>query len=199
MTGNLKSLLGFLILTVGGGLAIGLFTLPGEWYAGLVKPSFNPPNWIFGPVWTALYIMIAIAGWRIYQRDPSGLAMKFWWMALALNFLWSPVFFGAQLLGMALFIILMLLAAILAFIVRARAADKTAALLFAPYAAWVAFASLLNASLYCSTDQSVIWSCARASVSFGGLNTGAPNASSYLLHPDTAGLCPRHCGRGRCD
>ena len=148
IAGNWGSLLFFLALTVGGGLVIGVFTLPGEWYAGLVKPSFNPPNWIFGPVWTALYIMIAIAGWRVYQRDPSGLAMKIWWMALALNFLWSPVFFGAQLLGMALFIILMLLAAIFVFIVRARAADRTAALLFAPYAAWVAFASLLNASLY---------------------------------------------------
>ncbi len=148
MTGNMKSLLGFLILTVGGGLAIGLFTLPGEWYAGLVKPSFNPPNWIFGPVWTALYIMIAIAGWRIYLRDPSGVAMKIWWVALALNFIWSPTFFGAQQLGIALVIILALLAAILAFIVTSRAADRPASHLFIPYAAWVGFATLLNGSLF---------------------------------------------------
>jgi translocator protein len=148
MSGNWGSLLFFLALTVGGGLGIGLFTLPGEWYMGLVKPSFNPPNWIFGPVWTALYIMIAIAGWRIYLRDRSSLAMKIWWVALALNFIWSPVFFGAQLLGVALIIILMLLAAIIAFMVRAHGIDRTASLLFAPYAVWVAFASLLNASLY---------------------------------------------------
>lgn len=148
MTGNVKSLLGFLILTVGGGLAIGLFTLPGEWYASLVKPSFNPPNWIFGPVWTALYVMIAIAGWRMYERDPSGLAMKFWWMALALNFIWSPIFFGAQQLGIALVIIIALLAAILAFIVTSRSADRPASLLFIPYAAWVGFATLLNGSLF---------------------------------------------------
>jgi translocator protein len=148
MTANWRSLLFFLALTVGGGLSIGLFTLPGEWYAGLVKPPFNPPNWIFGPVWTALYILIAIAGWRLYQKEPSGLAMKFWWMALGLNFLWSPTFFGAQMLGLALFIILMLLAAILEFVRRTSAIDRASSLLFVPYAAWVAFASLLNGSLY---------------------------------------------------
>ena len=148
LAANWRSLLFFLLLTVGGGQAIGLLTLPGEWYAGLEKPWFNPPNWIFGPAWTLLYIMIAIAGWRVYLRAPSGLAMKFWWMAQALNFIWSPVFFTAQQLGIALFIVLTMLAAILAFIARARNIDRTASLLFAPYAAWVAFASLLNASLY---------------------------------------------------
>jgi translocator protein len=148
LAGNWGSLLFFLALTVGGGLGIGLFTLPGEWYMGLVKPSFNPPNWIFGPVWTALYIMIGIAGWRIYTKDPSDAAMKIWWAALALNFAWTPAFFGAQQLGIALVIILALLAAIIAFIVRARSIDSAASLMFAPYAAWVGFASVLNGSLY---------------------------------------------------
>jgi benzodiazapine receptor len=59
------SLILFLLLVVGGGLAIGYFTAPGEWYAGLAKPSFNPPAWLFGPVWTVLYILIAVAGWRV--------------------------------------------------------------------------------------------------------------------------------------
>ena len=148
LTGNWGALLFFLAITVGGGLAIGLFTMPGEWYAGLVKPSFNPPNWIFGPVWTAIYIMIGVAGWRIYLKGASGLAMKIWWVALALNFIWTPVFFGAQMLGMALVIILALLASILGFIFRSRSADRPASLLFIPYAAWVGFATLLNASLY---------------------------------------------------
>jgi tryptophan-rich sensory protein len=148
MSGNWRPLLLFLALTVGGGLGIGLFTLPGEWYMGLVKPSFNPPNWIFGPVWTALYIMIGIAGWRIYKNDPSGAAMKIWWAALALNFAWSPTFFGAQRLGIALLIILALLASILAFIVKSRQADRPASLLFIPYAAWVGFATLLNGALF---------------------------------------------------
>lgn len=141
-------LAGFLALVVGGGLGIGLFTLPGEWYASLNKPSFNPPNWIFGPVWTILYVLIAIAGWRIWLAAPSGAAMKLWWIALVLNFLWSPVFFGAQQLAFALVIILALLVTILAFIAAARPVDRPASLMFVPYAAWVGFASLLNGSIY---------------------------------------------------
>ncbi len=141
-------LAGFLALVVGGGLGIGLFTLPGEWYASLNKPSFNPPNWIFGPVWTILYVLIAIAGWRIWLAAPSGAAMKLWWIALVLNFLWSPVFFGAQQLAFALVIILALLVTILAFIAAAQPVDRPASLMFVPYAAWVGFASLLNGSIY---------------------------------------------------
>lgn len=86
------SLLGFLVLVIGGWLAIGYVTAPGEWYAGLVKPSFNPPGWIFGPVWTVLYVLIAVAGWRTFERDRRGWPMRLWWEQLALNLLWSPVF-----------------------------------------------------------------------------------------------------------
>jgi translocator protein len=141
-------LVGFLALVVGGGLGIGLFTLPGEWYQGLNKPSFNPPNWIFGPVWTVLYVLIAIAGWRIWLAAPGGTAMKAWWVALVLNFLWSPAFFAAQNILLALVIILTLLAVILAFIAAARRFDRPASLMFVPYAAWVGFASLLNGSIF---------------------------------------------------
>lgn len=148
MKRNLLSLAAFLILVVGGGLTIGLFTLPGEWYAGLAKPVFNPPNWIFGPVWTMLYIMIAVAGWRIYEANHSSAAMKLWWAALVLNFVWSPSFFGAQQLGLALAIILSLLVVILAFILTSQKIDKPASLLFVPYAAWVGFASLLNGAIF---------------------------------------------------
>lgn len=148
MSRNVISLLVFLAATVGGGLAIGLFALPGEWYAGLVKPSFNPPNWIFGPVWTVLYVLIAIAGWRIYLKDPSGMAMKLWWVALGLNFMWSPSFFALQKIGLALAVILALLAVILGFIATSRGVDRPASLMFTPYAAWVGFASLLNASIF---------------------------------------------------
>ncbi|MEP9385895.1 TspO/MBR family protein [Mesorhizobium sp. KR9-304] len=138
----------FVLLVVGGGLLIGFLTAPGPWYEALAKPSFNPPNWLFGPAWTILYVLIAIAGWRIWQRERSGTAMKLWWLQLALNFLWSPVFFAFQQIGLALLVVLLLLAAILAFIAVAWNRDRIAAWLFVPYAAWVAFASTLNAALW---------------------------------------------------
>ncbi|MER2537334.1 MAG: TspO/MBR family protein [Rhizobiaceae bacterium] len=137
----------FLLLVVGGGSLIGVTVQPGTWYAGLQKPPFNPPNWIFAPVWTTLYVMIAVAGWRSWER--GGAQMRLWWGQLVLNFAWTPVFFGAHLLGPALAVIAALLAAILAFMAAARRRrDGVSALLFAPYAAWVAFATLLNASIW---------------------------------------------------
>lgn len=140
------SLAAFLLLVVGGGTVIGLSNLPGEWYAGLNKPSFNPPDWVFGPVWTALYVLIATAGWRVWlRRDRTSMAL--WWSQLALNFAWSPVFFGMQRIGLALLVIVALLGAIAGFMIAARNTDRVSSLLFAPYAAWVAFAAVLNAAL----------------------------------------------------
>jgi tryptophan-rich sensory protein len=142
------SLLGFLGLVIGGGLAIGYLTAPGEWYANLAKPSFNPPDWIFGPVWTVLYLLIAIAGWRTFERDRQGWPMRLWWAQLVLNFLWSPVFFAAHRIGMAFFVIVLMLAAILTFIGLVWRHDRVAAWLFVPYAAWVAFAAALNGAIW---------------------------------------------------
>jgi tryptophan-rich sensory protein len=142
------SLFAFLVLVVGGGLVIGYVTAPGEWYAALAKPAFNPPGWVFGPVWTVLYVLVAVAGWRIWQGDRRGRPMRLWWTQLVLNFLWSPIFFGAHQVGLALIIVLLLLAAIAAFIVLAWRQDRLAAWLFLPYAAWVTFASALNASIW---------------------------------------------------
>lgn len=136
----------FLILVVGGGLAIGYLTLPGPWYAHLTKAEFNPPNWVFGPVWTLLYVMIAIAGWRVWMRG-GGAAMTVWWVALALNFAWSPVFFAAHQIEAALAIIGLLLLAVVVFIALAWRKDRAAAWLFVPYGLWVAFATALNAAI----------------------------------------------------
>jgi tryptophan-rich sensory protein len=133
---------------LGGGLVLGFLTAPGEWYAVLAKPAFNPPAWMFGPVWTALYVLIAVAGWRVWQHDRAGGPMKLWWTQLVLNFLWTPVFFAAHQIGTALLVILLLLLAILAFIATAWRQDRVAAWLFVPYAAWVAFASALNGSIW---------------------------------------------------
>ena len=137
----------FVVLVGGGGTLIGFLTAPGPWYEALAKPPFNPPNWLFGPAWTLLYILIAVAGWRTWLDVPRGRAMTLWWVQLALNFAWSPVFFALQAPWAALAVILLLLASILGFITISRERDVVAAWLFIPYAAWVAFATLLNASI----------------------------------------------------
>ena len=90
---------GFLALVVGGGLTVGAVTTPGQWYAQLAKPSFNPPGSLFGPVWTVLYVLIAIAGWRTWEREPA-MPMKLWWAQLAVNFSWSPAFLLRTGLGL---------------------------------------------------------------------------------------------------
>lgn len=144
---NRISLVVFLVVVIGGGLAIGSVTRPDGWYAALAKPSFNPPNWIFAPVWTILYVLVAVAGWRTFRRDAGGTAMKLWAAQLALNFLWSPVFFAAHWIGAALAVVSALLVTILAFVAATWVVDRPAAWMFVPYAAWVAFAALLNASI----------------------------------------------------
>lgn len=144
---NLGLLAVFLVVVVGGGIAIGLLTKPGAWYAGLRKPSFNPPNWIFGPVWTVLYVFIAIAGWRIWEIDPASFAMKAWFAQLILNFSWSPLFFAAHRMGAALVVIALMFISIAAFIFTAWNLDWISASLFLPYALWVGFASALNGAI----------------------------------------------------
>jgi tryptophan-rich sensory protein len=142
------SLILFVVLVLGVGLALGWLAAPGGWYAGLAKPAFNPPAWLFGPVWTVLYVLVGFAGWLVWQRDRGGWPMKLWWGQMALNFLWTPVFFGAHQIGLALLVILLLLIVILAFIATAWREDGVAAWLFVPYAAWVTFASVLNGWLW---------------------------------------------------
>jgi len=141
------SLVFFLSLTVGGGLIIGFLTRPGEWYVGLSKPRFTPPDSIFAPVWTLLYITIAIAGWRTFTHDPLGATMIIWTIALALNFIWSPIFFGLRHPATALAVIVALLVCIVAFMWFSWPVDMLSSLLFAPYAAWVFFAAILNAAI----------------------------------------------------
>jgi tryptophan-rich sensory protein len=109
-----RSLVLFIVLVVGLGWVMGATNLPGAWYAGLQKPPFNPPNWIFGPVWTVLYVMIAVAGWRTYLQDMvTALPMQLWFAQMALNFTWSPTVFTLHSLAFDLAIILMMLALII--------------------------------------------------------------------------------------
>lgn len=135
----------FTVAVVAIGVGIGLLFTPGAWYAQLDKPWFNPPNWLFGPVWTALYVAIGIAGWRVW---PLRRLRTLWLVQMLLNYSWSPVFFGAHQIATALAIIGALLATILVFVRTAWPLERVAASLFIPYAAWVAFATLLNAALW---------------------------------------------------
>jgi len=137
----------FLVLVIGIGAVIGTTNAPGEWYASLKKPPFNPPNWLFAPVWFALYVLIAIAGWRTFLGDRDGTGMKLWYGQMVLNWLWSPVFFTLHGLWPALVVIVAMLATIAAFVVKRWHRDRLSATLFLPYLAWVAFATLLNGSV----------------------------------------------------
>jgi benzodiazapine receptor len=122
----------------------------GTWYQALAKPGFNPPDWVFAPVWTALYLMIAVAGWRAWRRggDEARRALVVYAVQLALNLSWSFVFFGARLVGPALLVIAALLAAIVANAALFWRLDRWAGMLLVPYAGWVSFAALLNAAIW---------------------------------------------------
>jgi benzodiazapine receptor len=122
------------------------------WYAGLAKPSFNPPNWIFGPVWTTLYVMMAYAFFRVLRAPASADARRAAIIAflvqIALNAGWSWAFFAAHSPLGGLLVIAPLLVAIAATILTFRRIDAPAAWLLAPYLAWVSFASILNAAVW---------------------------------------------------
>lgn len=131
--------------------AFGSLFMPGEWYAQLNKPTWNPPNWIFGPVWTALYTMMAIAAWLVWrrggfaaQRLPLGLFLS----QLFLNALWSPLFFGLHNPALALAEIVFLWLAILGTLLAFWKVHRGAGLLLVPYLAWVTFAAMLNFTLW---------------------------------------------------
>jgi tryptophan-rich sensory protein len=122
------------------------------WYAGLEKPGFTPPNWVFGPVWTILYVLMAAAAWRILSlpraRPGRRAALTAFFVQLALNAAWSFAFFAAHSPGTGLAVIGALMAAILATIRLFWPLDRGAAWLLVPYAAWVAYAAALNASIW---------------------------------------------------
>lgn len=120
---------------------------PGEWYAELNRPWYAPPNWLFGPVWTVLYFMIATAGWLVWKTRRSGsivFAMTLYGVQLILNSAWTCLFFGLQRPDFALVEIAILWLVIVATIVVFRRHSRFAALLLIPYLLWVSFASVLN-------------------------------------------------------
>jgi benzodiazapine receptor len=146
-------LFGFIILclavsAVGGAITA---TSVDTWYQALEKPPFNPPDWVFAPVWTALYILMGIAAWRVWRLRSfvnSGKALSTFAVQLGLNLAWSFLFFGLQRIDLALGEIFILLIAIIVNTIMFLRIDRLAGLMFVPYVVWVTYATILNTSLW---------------------------------------------------
>ena len=122
-----------------------------DWYPTLNKPSFNPPNWVFGPVWTALYVMMGVAAWRVWRaadRNTARAPLTVFALQLAVNLGWSVAFFGLRDPGLAVAVILALDLLVLGTALMFRRVDRVAEWLLVPYLAWIAFATILNIAVW---------------------------------------------------
>lgn len=140
-----------ILLPAAAGTIGSLFTFSAipTWYAALTKPAFGPPNWLFGPVWTILYLMMGIAMFLVWQKAKAVKPyLRVFIIQLILNALWSIVFFGQQNPGLAFVVIVALWLAILWNIILFLRVSKTAGWLLVPYLLWVSFASILNYSIF---------------------------------------------------
>lgn len=144
----------FILISQAAGFIGTFFTTPAipGWYASLEKPEFSPPNWIFAPVWTTLYLLMGIAAFLVWHKGSRGSAVKkalaAFWVQLTLNAAWSILFFGLKSPILGLVCILALWVAIAVTIARFAPLSKVAAWLMAPYLAWVSFATALNFEIY---------------------------------------------------
>ena len=146
-----RPLLFFLLATLAVGALASLFTEPSipTWYAGLAHPSFAPPNWVFAPVWTTLYVLMAVAAWRVWRvTGTRSTEMAVYALQLVFNFAWSAIFFALHQIGLALADIGLLLLLILAATLLFWRRDRIAGLLFLPYLCWTGFAAALNQAFW---------------------------------------------------
>jgi len=151
---NIVKLIIAIAIPVAVGAASGFFTVTGvgSWYQTINKPSWNPPGWIFGPVWTSLYVMMGIALYLVWKSD-AGVVLKkaaisLFTVQMALNFFWSLIFFNQHQIGWALVEIIALWFFILLTIFAFAQVNKTAAWLLVPYISWVSFATILNYTIW---------------------------------------------------
>ena len=144
---SMLGLVGWIAVTFCAAL-IGSRYMPGEWYAALAKPAWNPPNYIFGPVWSVLYMLMAVAAWLVWRKagfgGAAGAGLGLFIVQLALNALWSYLFFGLHRLDIAFFDIVALWSVILCVVVLFWRVDQFAGVMLLPYLFWVGFASYLN-------------------------------------------------------
>jgi tryptophan-rich sensory protein len=150
---NIIKLTVSLLLPLSVGAVAGMFTSQAvpTWYASLNRPSFSPPNWVFGPVWTSLYILLGISFYLILKENPSkirNLGIKVFSIQMLLNFAWSFIFFYYNQIGVALIEIIFLLISLAAMIYLFYKIKPLAAYLNIPYLFWVSFATILNAAYY---------------------------------------------------
>jgi translocator protein len=146
-----RPLLFFVLVTLAVGAAASVFTEPSipTWYAGLAHPTFAPPNWVFAPVWTALYGLMAVAAWRVWRvAGTRSLEMGIYALQLFINFAWSVIFFAMHQIGLALADIGLLLILILAAAILFWRRDRIAGLLLLPYLIWTGFAAVLNEAFW---------------------------------------------------
>ncbi len=127
--------------------ATGSLFPPTAWYRQLAKPTWTPPNWLFPLAWTVLYLVLAYAAARVAGLEGAGLALAFWALQIALNTLWSPVFFGLHRLRAALVVLICLWLAVLGTVLSFWALDPVAGLILVPYLIWVSYAGALNAAI----------------------------------------------------
>ncbi len=147
-TNYLKLMLAIIICEVAGAIG-GIFTSNSvsNWYPTLIKPWFNPPAWLFGPVWTILYALMGITLYLLWESKKNRMALRFFWIQLILNVLWSILFFGLKKPSLAFIGIVLLWGMILATIIYSKKVNKTASYLLVPYLIWVSFASILNLAI----------------------------------------------------
>lgn len=151
--GRYLALGGFLVATFAAAAIGSAATFPNvtTWYPTLRRPTWTPPNWLFGPVWSFLYVTMAVAAWRVWRRTEAREARRtlgFYGLQLALNALWSVLFFGLRRPGIALVDIAALWCVLVGLQVRFARADRAAGWLWAPYVAWVSYAAALNAAIW---------------------------------------------------
>ena len=128
----------------GAAAASGAMVKPGEWYEQLIKPKWTPPSWVFPVAWTSLYILISLAGMRLAQSVDSAQALAMWSLQIALNTLWTPIYFGLHRIKAAMIVMAFLWLAVAASTWTFFGVDFIAGLLFLPYLVWVTIAGALN-------------------------------------------------------
>lgn len=144
-------------LSIGALIGVGLAPEVKGWYSTLRKPTWNPPNWIFGPVWSVFYTVMGVASWRVWKAGGGAVPLSLYGAQLLLNFIWSPIFFKAHNLKAACADITALLGILVATVYEFSKVDETSAYLMIPYIGWVSFAAALTYKITELNPDKVCW------------------------------------------